>query len=326
MTTEVESKGQEETDSKTGQGLVKISFKDGRGEDVEREVYPEIAEFITSRLEKQRAVGVARRTYERARQQAVWEREDKFFADPDHLGMAFDDYRASRQWDQENRDAAAGYRVLEREYDLFASARYRTQSGVPNSWNILRDAAREAGHKEVVWIVDHCLDNEHEAFLLLQYLPATIDELWKIAKEDHDMCGVFDRYMERATAAGVIKDEDLPVAVREMSAMMNWFRRNFGSGYMGEMRTHVRRIINIEREAAVAEAREQWDKELLAKYAASQDMRELLRSLAQDHPVIQTHLNRSDAARRAAETRRRNQEAEVVATPAEPDEEMEIAF
>lgn len=306
MTTEVESKEQEEADNKVKQELVKISFKTGRNGEIEREVYPEIAKFIASRREAEQAMRLAQRAASRARQEYIWKKEDEFFADSSHAVEGFDDYNAGREWDRQNIDMS--HSAIERRYVDFTYPSRRGHPARPNSWDILHDEAQEAGHKEVVWIVDHCLDNNHEASLLLRYLPATVDELWKAAKEDHDMCVVFDRYMEQALAAGVLTDKDIPAAVREMSAMMNWFRRNFSSASAGEARTHVRRIVAVEREAAVAEAREQWDKELLAKYAASQDMRELLRSLAQDHPVIQTHLNRSDAARRVAEARRANRE------------------
>lgn len=304
---------QDKKDTKE-EGLITLTFDpNGAGRRITRQVYPEVAKFITSRDEAREVMGQEQRRALRARQQYIWQKEDEFLANPNRTaGVAFDDYSAGREWDRnpENRGGAHG---AERRYYDFVNARARrpedrNDRDNPNSWAILREEAEAAGHGLVVWVVDNCLDNEHEASILVKYLPATPEELWDVAKNDHDMCRVFDGYMERAEAEGLFSENDLPNSVRQQRALMSYLRRTYGAGYIRSLLDHIRPVVKAEVEAAVASAREQWQRELLDKYAASSDMQELIRSLAESNPVIQTHLNRSEGARRAAETRRRNNE------------------
>lgn len=300
-----EVKAKESADS-----LVEIEFTNVRGDTVTRKVYPEIAKFVQARKAAEIELDNDRRRIRRAQQTYVWQKEDEWLAQHGDTSN-FNEYETQREYQRLHPNDIQ--RAAEQRYWRFVNAEYRghgTREGEQlNSWAQLRTDAEAAGHATIVWIIDNCMDNEHEAGILLHYMPASVDELWTIAKGDHDMCGVFDRYMERAERAGIFKDEDLPLAVREYHAMSNWVRRTWGQRYVRDAMTQVKRVVRVERETALADARAQWDRELLAKYAESQDMRELLRSLAQDgHGTIQTYLNRSDGARRAAETRRRNQE------------------
>lgn len=306
--------------TKESLGLVEITFTDSRGREITREVYPEIAKFVTSRKEAETTMMKANIARKRERTLFLLEKEEEWYNDPSHGVNTFDEYGVGRQWDRDHRDANP--QVI---YENFVSGYARNDSRFENSWRNLREDAEAAGHKTITWIIDHCMDNEHEARIILEHLPATPEELWNIAKDDYDMCGVFDRYMERAEAAGLFKDEELPASVRETRALMSYVRRTYGGNYAPELMRRVKPIIKAEREAAVADAQVKWEKDLLAKFAESNDMRELLRSLAESHPEIQKHVNRSDGARRAAETRRRNAEAQGEATNVEPATEESFA-
>lgn len=297
----------EESVESDKQELVTVTFRNGRNQEVTREVYPEIATFITSRLEAEGQFYAAQRLARRARQQYIWDKEDEFYADLGRTGMAFDASMAGRDWDRANPEDTS--RRSEERYMDFVNGSARDSANRhrrehPNSWEILRSAAQAAGHKEVVWLVDHTLSDEYEATILVKYLPATVEELWEIAKDDHEMCHVFDRYMELAEEAGVFSDTPVPASLREQRALRNWLRRTYGDRYARDIIPQLKPAFRAEREDAVATARAEWDKELLDRYAASKDLSELLRSLADGHPLVQQHLNRSDAAKAAWERRR----------------------
>lgn len=307
----------EEAQQKTDNGLVSITFRNGRGQDVTREVYPEVAKFVTSRKEAERELATAQRKVARERQAYIWDKEDEHYADPNNTSGSFDSYAAGYQWDRENPQS--NNRELERKYnDFIAASRCdsdaRRGRGNPNSWEILRNEARAAGHKAPAWIVEHCLNNEYEAGIIIQYLPATVEELWMIAKEDHDMCRVFDQYMDQAQAAGLFSDNDLPASLRETRALQSWARRNFGGNYVGDLIRHVKPVVKAEVAAAVEKAKIEWDKELLERVDDREVWDTTLRALAADgtHPTIQAHLNRSDAAKAAWARRREQEQAEEV--------------
>lgn len=293
--------------------LVEVTFRNSREEEVVRKVYPEVAKFITSRAEARGEFELSKRRLTRERQQYIWDKEDEYYADPTHAAGTFDWYTVGHNWDRERDAAGGGLRDLEHRYNDFVMGssfaspdRYRREN--PNSWEILRNEARAAGHKMVVWLVENCLGSEHEASILVKYLPATVEELWAIAKEDNEMCGVFDRYMEQAIAAGLFANSDIPASLREQRALRGWLTRTYGSSYARELTPRLKPIIKAEREDAVTKARAEWDKELLEKFSASSDMNELIRSLADGHPLVQQHLNRSDAAKAAWERRRAQQD------------------
>lgn len=295
--------------------LVTITFRNGRNAEVTRPVYPEVAKFIASREEARVQYEVDMRAADRAKTLWLWEKEDAYYADPSHVSGTYDNWNDARSYE---RDPSNGQsrQSIDREYNHFVrgSGRNSSTEERPNSWAVLRQEASAAGHKTPVWIIDNCMDNEHEAFIIMQYLPATIEELWTIAKEDHEMCGVFDRYMERAEAAGILRDGDVPAALREMRALQSYIRRTFGGNYIREFMQRVNPIVKTELEAAKADAVKQWDTELLEhlKTAKVTDatVETLLRALAPEHPVLQTHLNRSDAAK-AAHARRQEQMTET---------------
>lgn len=298
--------------------LVSVTFRNGKNEEVTRDVYPEVAKFVTTRAEALRSWNQQQRDYQRDRQRHIWEQEDAYWAENSGPNAWFDENRAGRDYDR-NDDHRDQRREAERRYYDFVNGSARTAAGRnratnPNSWAILREEAEAAGHKTPVWIVDNCMDSEHEAFQIMQYLPATVEELWQIAKDDHEMCGVFDRYMERAEAAGLFKEGDVPVALREIRALQSYIRRTYGSSYTRDLMNRINPIIKIEREAAIADATSEWDKELLNHLrevrGSDGTVEGVLRALAENHPTIQTYLNRSDAAK-AAHARRQGHADDV---------------
>jgi hypothetical protein len=278
--------------------LVEMETKNGEI----RKVYPEIAEFFASRKTAEmewRLYGVE---YDKKVNDAVYEKQIVAIA----AGQSFDTYEVreevQRALHEERRTAETKYN------DMISSRRARRNNpaGNPNSWEILSKSPR----KEVAWIVDNCMDNESYALTILKYLPATIDELWVIAKDDNNMCGVFDQYFERALAAGVIKDADISGALREWSALGNYIRRNFGGHAFADVRQRLRPIIKAEVAYALEKAKAEWQG---YDEARAENVRR----------------NRSEGAKKAAETRRRNQEltahvarrSGVESTPAEQENE-----
>jgi len=275
--------------------LVEITFRNNRGDMVTRRVYPEVAKFHTSReaalVEHRRGQSL----YNRDMQRYVWEKEDEYYADPENAGRpdSFDSYSAQREWQRlpENRNRN---RENDERYNDFVSGSarnpdHRYSSENPNSWAILREEAAAAGHKVITWLIDHTLESEHEATILVKYMPASAPELWDIAKDDNDMCTVFDRYMERAEAAGIFEgmDNAFTASMKEQMALRSYIRRTYGSGYARDFMARVAPILRAEREDAVAQAKAEWQKYDEA-YAEN------------------VHRNRSEGARRAAETRKAN--------------------
>lgn len=306
----------EETPSKS-EGLISHTFQDANGNEHTRLVYPELYKFHLSMKEAAVEWAKARVQVQRDRQRYLWQKEDEFYASAGYVpGSVYDSYADGRVWDREqrnnNNDTVAS--LESKYYDFISASAFhaynRNRATNPNAWEILRQEAQEAGHEVVVWIVDNCRNESSEAQMILNYLPATPAELWEAAKEDNRMCEVFDRFMEQADRAGLFKENDLPAGARQMQALRSYIRRTFGSGYMAEFTRSITPIIKANVEYQVKEEREQWERDLLAKFAASKDMDELLRSLAEQHPLLQTHVNRSDAAKEAW-ARRRGETADV---------------
>lgn len=299
------------TGSKTADktGLVEITFRNQRNNRVTRNVWPEVAEFVRSREAANIAYRMAQTEQNRAMQRYVWEREDAFNAEhPDRYGE-FDTYRAQREWQRlpENRTTLtdAEYRYYDFVNASALTPSNRRNAENPNSWEILRKAAEAAGHKVIVWLIDNTLEAESEATLLVKYMPATAAELWEIAKDDNDMCQVFDRYMERAERAGLFEgmEDNFTASIRQQMALRNYIRRQYGHGYARDIMDHVKPIMRAEREEAAAEAVKALQERLVAAVRDGQTPGEFIRAVnaAGDYPVLQAYVNRSDGQRRRGE-------------------------
>lgn len=275
--------------------LVEITFTNQSGTRVTRRVWPEVARFVNSRAQATIDYRRAQTEYERASQRYVWAKEDEWYADPANLNApnGFDSYTAQREFRRTDEGQRLSLREAEQRYYDFLNGgglrpEHRNNQENPNSWEILRREAEAAGHKVIVWIVDNTLEYENEARMILNYLPSNSAELWEIAKEDNNMCEVFDRFMRSAERANVLGDLDagISASVKEQLALRSYIRRTYGIGYAREIMTHVDRVVRAEREAAdkrLAEARAEW-----------QGLDEAWRS---------------ERSRRAAATRRANAEA-----------------
>lgn len=252
-----------------------------------RKVYPEIAEFFAARkvaeVEWTRAI-VAR---EKAISDAVHEK--KLAAIDAGTYDEFDRYSTQSQVEREIQSMP---QERSDKYSDFMepgrlNSRHRRTHGNPSSWEILTASP----HKEVKWIAENCIqDNPYEALKILKHLPSTMDELYRVAKDDYEMCGVFDQYFERAKAAGVLKDEDMPVSAREWMALSSFIRRTYGGGYIRDLNQRIRPIVKAEVEHALAKAKAEWQG---LDEARAENIRR----------------NRSEGAKKAAATRAANRAA-----------------
>lgn len=238
---------------------------------INRNVYPEIAEFfamrekadVDQRLADLRAVRDFHDTEYRLQIEAV-ERGD----------LNFDAYAAT---DQARREQRAVTRVSQQaRSDAYTAA-----------WRLLT----ESSHKEVKWIAENCRSYETECLTILRYLPATLEELWSVAKDHHGMCEVFDQFAEQAEAAGLFEsvDSKTPEVIKKRGEIMRRIRRDYGSGTSRSFMVYLEEYAKLNVDAAKAE----WQK-------------------LDEAQAENTHRNRSAGARRAAETRRAN--ATVIST------------
>lgn len=252
-----------------------------------RLVYPEIAEFIKALDEAQRDHQREMAKIHREYAEAEYTKRMDWLSNPANDPRGWDSYSALGADRQAHRRAqsAAEAKLTDLTSARAYLPRYRHNADNRNLWQELHN---KSTHPVVRWIVENCRDYESEALIILQHLPASIDRLWEVAKEDNDMCSVFDDFMIQAKAAGVLEglDVHVPVSTKERMALRSYIRRTYGSGYTRDLMPRIDRIVKTELDAAKAE----WQK-LDEAYAEN------------------VRHNRSEGARRAAETRRRNREA-----------------
>jgi Skp family chaperone for outer membrane proteins len=250
-----------------------------------KRIYPEVAEYFRTAAESElvhrEAYADAEHAYNKAYRRLEHETQIS--------GRRFDTYS--------DPDRAAVRALRDTRTAAFAEADRVVQTESP------RALLLQSPHREVKWIAENVLFNDRDgeetghAKTILRNLPMTQEELWKLAKEDRGMCNVFDRYFDRAEAAGVFSGGHKQAGARELAALRNYIRRNYGGDYMSRFMEQIEplmKALRADADTKVAEAKAEWQKQDEA-YAE------------------QTHRNRSDGARRAAETRRRNAEAEAVA-------------
>lgn len=251
-------------------------------------MYAEVEEYFrTANLRERdyaRAIRDADYAFQNELEDLRWKAEDE--------GRRYDSYG-------DDRDAT---RACRSRRDAACEAAEEAKQGTADARNLLLNSE----HKEVAWIAREILFNnkssevEGHAKTILRALPATTEQLWTLAKDDHGMCEVFDEYFSQAEAAGIFGEKET-IAAREMAALRNYIRRTYGSGYVVNFQRHLDpalKAIKADYERKLAEAKAEWQ-QLDAAHAEN------------------VHRNRSEGARRAAETRRRN--AELAAT-----EEAEI--
>lgn len=99
------------------------------------------------------------------------------------------DSRVQRQAFREAQDAAYGARSV----------------AFDTAWGALK----QSGDPLVKWIAENAEDYAGEALIVLQALPATLDELDDLA-ERQDWCGTWTSLKERAIAAGVMPGIEPP--------------------------------------------------------------------------------------------------------------------
>jgi len=84
------------------------------------------------------------------------------------------------------------------------------------AWNALKQCSDPL----VSWIVDNCKDYQSEARAVLKALPATVEELDRLA-EDEDWCHIWDNFRAQAAGDGAIALPQLPTAREEL---IRWAR------------------------------------------------------------------------------------------------------
>lgn len=274
--------------------LVPLTFQ---GE--ERMVYPEIVEFFAARRKAEADYNLATFKRQADRSAYIAAKAAEWYAQGDNEGSSFDSYAAGTEFDRQVSDR---HEEETRYTDAIQGSRRNNRRGNPNLWDKLRQDAEAAGHKEVVWIVDSCLEYEHEALILLHYLPADPETLWDLAKNRHDMCQVFDNFMQQAETLGLFTNGKMPAGIRELHALQSYVRRTYGSSYVREITRHTTRIMKAIQEdydARLAEAKAEWQR--LDEARAESASR-----------------NRSEAAKAAWE--RRKAEAEAVKADVSDDD------
>ena len=247
----------------------------------ERRMYPEVAAYLSSFREVQRNYDRAINESHFARQSA--EREATYAAEDE--GRYFDRY--------DNATDRATHRAY---IDAQTAANNAASTAKTAALAALKAGLVNSEHKEVAWIAENCLFNnqgdEVEGYArdILAILPATTEQIWEEAKDNRGMCDVFDRFYDQADSAGIFTSGNPLAGAREMAALRSYVRRTWGQGYTRNLQPQIDRIVKA--------VREDGEKRLEAARAEWQRLDEAR--------AENTAHNRSEGARRAAETRRRN--------------------
>ena len=93
--------------------------------------------------------------------------------------------------------------ISERYSESYYEKRNAAVRQRPEAHNAAWTALAASEDKLVAFIATNCCSNSYEAMKVLEILPATRDELDKLADE-YDWCGEWDRLVEMAENAGVM--------------------------------------------------------------------------------------------------------------------------
>ena len=105
--------------------------------------------------------------------------------------------------------------ITHNEMAVAQDAAQRTWTVATNeAWNALKSAADPL----VSWIVDNCKDYQSQALEVLKALPATVEELDKLAA-DEDWCQIWDNFRAQAARDGAI---DVPAIPSARLALRRW--------------------------------------------------------------------------------------------------------
>lgn len=253
--------------------LVPITYKREQ-----KRVYPEVAAYLTQRQEidwtYEDAVNAAHTEYSRSETEytrQVQREHGRYFDRYEHS----EDRAAQMEW-RRVRDA----KTLEADR-VKRDALEGLKTGLTSSSNLI-----------VKWIAENAIfasqgqEVEEYGRDILAILPATTEQIWAEAKDKRGMCDVFDRMYNDAEAAGIFTDGAPLPGFRELMALRNYIRRNYGDSYTRDI------MRNVDR--AVKAIREDYDKRLTEAKAEWEGLDEAWRS---------------ERSRRAAATRAANREA-----------------
>jgi hypothetical protein len=228
-------------------------------------VYPEIAEFFKIRDAAQTEWGLAVAKAEAEHHRI---RDAAYIA---HLEAGGTRHNFSDAVSRESQRAVQSARraTEEKYYDYIDGSRFknypreRQARGNPSSYEWLYENTKSP---LVKWILDNCLNEERNALIILRHLPNQPEELWTLAKDDYDMCHVFDSFYEKAEAAGLLAEltggKQLP-GQRELAAMRNYIRRTWGSNYVPNFMERMKPVLKAFEEdydQRLATAKAEWQK------------------------------------------------------------------
>lgn len=220
----------------------------------QRRMYPEVATYLATFRNAQRIYedAIAKAEYDFRQAERVLRREAE---------------DAGERWDTySNMDQSRKARDIRSARDTAYNA----------ASDALNDAKRadlagllESPHREVQWIAQTILrdqaDNDEQtgyARDILAVLPATTEQIWEEAKDNRGMCDVFDRYFDLAEAAGIFSSDGTPpTASREIAALRNYIRRNYGGSYVSNFMEKLTPILKAYREdydAKLEAAKAEW--------------------------------------------------------------------
>lgn len=256
----------------------------------QRRMYPEVAAYLATFRN-------AQRNYE----DAIAKAEYDFRQGERVLRRQAED--AGRRWD------TYGYEDQARQARDLRNSREAAYNNASNALNEAKradlDTLLNSPHREVRWIAQTILrdnaDNDEQtgyARDILAILPATTQEIWEEAKDNRGMCDVFDRYYDQAEAAGIFNpDGTPPLASREISALRNYIRRNYGGSYVSTFMEKINPILKAYQEdyeakleAAKAEWQgldEAWRSERSRRGAATRAANREVQEIPEPHPVAQ---------------------------------------
>lgn len=214
-----------------------------------RQIYPEVAEYIRTKRASDRAYEDAIAEADYAFRKA--EREMRRLAEDEE--RQFDSY-SNREDERRAREAR---QARSRAYEEAERAKRIASS----------ELLLNSPHPVVKWIAENCLfagqGSEVEGYALdiLKILPATTEQIWEEAKDNRGMCEVFDQFYDRAEQAGLFNEGKAPAGARELAALRNYIRRNYGHGYVRDFMPQIERVMKAIREDAdkrLAEAKAEW--------------------------------------------------------------------
>jgi len=121
-------------------------------------------------------------------------------------------------YSEQYRAARNKYNAREIGYDEMRTSQDAEQRIWQVATNEAWNALKACSDPLVSWIVDNCKDHQSQATAVLEALPATVEELDRLA-EDENWCQIWDNFRARAAEDGAIV---LPQLSTAREALIRW--------------------------------------------------------------------------------------------------------